>query len=123
MNDNAEPAVLALVADLIFAARIRGAAGPAGARVETLRSAEALLERAAAERPRLILLDLDARGISAGVLISRLKEDPATADVPVVAFVSHVRQDAIAEARAAGADRVMARSAFVRDLPALLAGA
>jgi hypothetical protein len=43
--------------------------------------------------------------------------------VPVVAFASHVRADLIAEARAAGADRVLARSAFVAELPALVARA
>jgi hypothetical protein len=40
--------------------------------------------------------------------------------VNIIAFVSHVREDAIAAARSAGADRVLARSAFVRELNNLL---
>ncbi len=122
MPQATRPAVLALVADLIFAARIQGAARAAGTTVETLRSAADLLARAAAAPPRLILVDLDVRASSPAGVIARLKEEAATAEVPVVAFVSHVREDAIAEARAAGADRVMARSAFVRELPGLMEG-
>ena len=112
--------MLALVADLIFAARIRGASEAAGTPVDTLRSPEELLERAIAAPPALILVDLDARAGRPAALITRLKEDPRTAAVRVVAFVSHVREDAMAEARAAGADRVMARGAFVRELNAIL---
>jgi CheY-like chemotaxis protein len=55
-------------------------------------------------------------------LIARLKSDPETATIPVIAFGSHVNAEALRAAREAGADRVLARSAFVRDLPALLGG-
>ncbi|MBX6363700.1 MAG: response regulator [Gemmatimonadetes bacterium] len=111
--------VLALAADLLFAARIRGAAQAAGVAATTVNRPDDLVARAVAAPPRLVLVDLDARGDVAGA-IRRLKGEAATASVPLVAFVSHVRTDAIADARAAGADRVVARSAFVRELPALM---
>jgi hypothetical protein len=41
----------------------------------------------------------------------------------VVAFLSHVQAELAAGARQAGADEVMARSAFVNQLPALLQSA
>src|SRR5690606_31804175 len=47
---------------------------------------------------------------------------PETADVPVIAFASHVNRAAIDDARTAGATRVLARSAYERELPALLGG-
>ncbi len=113
---------LALTADLLFAARIRAAAEALNVVVLLLRSAAAVAEAALERRPARILLDLDARQLDAAALIRRLKSDERTADIQVIAFVSHVRDDAIAEARDAGADRVLARSAFVRLLPTLLTG-
>lgn len=112
--------VLAAAADLMFGSRIRGTAEQLGVAVEFARSADALLARAA--DARLILLDLDARWVEQGGVIRALKADPTTAGVPIVAFVSHVRTDAIEAARQAGADRVVPRSVFVKELPALLRG-
>jgi CheY-like chemotaxis protein len=113
-----ERRVVAVVADLMFGSRIRGAAQHAGATVEFARSAAALQEQASGAD--LVLLDLETRWLEVGAIIRQLKGSPATADVPLVAFVSHVNAEAIDAARSAGADRVMARSAFVRELPTLL---
>jgi CheY-like chemotaxis protein len=118
MSDTQEPAayVAAAVADLIFGARVRAAAEQAGVAVRFIRSMEEVV--AAGAGARLVLLDLDAKWLDAPVAITALLGQ----DVPprIVAFVSHVRGDAIEAARAAGAERVLARSAFVRQLPELL---
>ncbi len=108
--------VVALAGDMIFAARIRGAAEAVGASVELARNGAALLARARSVLPTRILIDLDGRGYDAPALIRALKADETTASAEVVAFVSHVREDAIAAAREAGADRVLARGAFLRQL-------
>jgi CheY-like chemotaxis protein len=118
MKDTNSAQVVAAVADLLFAARIRAAASDAGRAVQFARSVDELMN--AATLASLLLLDLDARWLDAAAVIRRLKNDTRTAAVPIIAFVSHVRTDAIEAARAAGADRVLARSAFVRDLPQLL---
>ena len=112
--------ILALAADLLFASRIRAAASAAGVDAVLFRSAEALLDAARARTPRRVLIDLDARGIDAPALIRALKADARTSASEVIAFVAHVNEPAIAAARIAGADRVLARSAFVRLLPSLL---
>jgi CheY-like chemotaxis protein len=116
------PHVIALAADLMFTARIQGAARAVGAVVQVVGTAEALVARVQAAPPRRVLVDLDARRTDPVAAIAALKADPATRGVPVVAFVSHVRTEAIEAARAAGADQVLARSAFVKVLPDLLAG-
>jgi len=116
----AAPAVLALVADLIFASRIRGAADAQGVPVQVVRSADELLARARAAPPRLVLVDLEARAADPAGTIARLRATPEGAGVPIIAFGAHVNRDAIEAARAAGATRVLARSAFVRELPELL---
>jgi len=113
--------VVALAADLMFASRIRGAAQAVGREV-TLATGEAALVAAVRAGASLVLLDLGRRGDMPD-LIRRLKEDAATADATIVAFGSHVDAGALTAARAAGADRVMARSAFVKVLPELLTAA
>jgi hypothetical protein len=42
--------------------------------------------------------------------------------VKTVGFLSHVQKDLAVAAREAGCDRVVARSAFTKDLPQILAG-
>ena len=109
--------VIALPADLIFGARIRAAAESAGANVVIAKSPEDVLSRAAEAETRLIILDLDRRGLDIADVITKLK---ATSTAPILAYVSHVREDAIREAKQAGADRVIARGAFANQLADLL---
>lgn len=117
MSDNTLPApVAALPADLLFASRIRAAAEAAGARIDVARSPDALRARIRSAPPRRVLIDLDARAWDPVALIRELRQDRAAAGIEVVAWVSHVRADAIEDARAAGADRVLARGAFARTL-------
>lgn len=118
-----ETAILALPGDLMFASKIRATAQATGAVVGVHARPAALLDAARRHPPRLVLIDLDARSWDPTALVRDLKQDERTAAVRVVAFVSHVRQDAIDAARSAGADRVLARSAFVRELPAILTDA
>ena len=105
---------VALVADLIFASRVTGAAGP-GATVRVVRTPEALAE-ALADGADLALIDLEADGAHEAIArCAAARPRPRT-----VAFGSHVRRDALEQARAAGADEALPRSAFVARLPALL---
>jgi CheY-like chemotaxis protein len=119
-DSGAPTAVVAAVADLIFGARIRAAADDAGRTLVFARTPAQLAD--AATGASLVLLDLDARWLDAPASIRALRGDRASSGVRIVAFGSHVRTEAIAAAREAGADRVLARSAFVKELPALLAG-
>lgn len=114
---------MAAAADLLFAARIRAAGEAAGRRVVLLTSRVDARARIGAERPGLLILDLEARWLDALTLIRALKTDPESAGMTVVAFASHVNADALAAARAAGADRVLARSALPRLLPELMGAA
>jgi CheY-like chemotaxis protein len=112
--------IVAAVNDLMFGSRIRAAAQQAGVSAVFVRTAADLLERAATAN--LVLLDLETRWLDAPATISALKGATQTARVPVVVFGAHVDADALKAARDAGADRVLARSAFVKLLPELLRG-
>jgi eukaryotic-like serine/threonine-protein kinase len=111
--------IIALAADLLFGARIRSAAAAAAIPLMLVRTTEEALAAAQAGA-RSLILDLDLRTGDPIALLQTLRGAPVTAHLPVIAFVSHVREDRINAAREAGATRVLARSAFVRDLPEVL---
>lgn len=112
--------IVAAVNDLMFGSRIRAAAQQAGVSAVFVRAPADLLERAATAD--LVLLDLETRWLDVPAAINALKGAAPTAAVPIVVFGSHVEGEALSAAREAGADRVLARSAFVKLLPGLLRG-
>lgn len=113
--------VLAAVPDLFFASKIRGTAQALNVTVEFSRTAVALFDAAKLEVPSLIILDLEADSDPLA-LAARLKEDEQLRGVPLVGFLSHVRADLQQQARAAGVDHVLPRSAFTSRLPDILLG-
>jgi CheY-like chemotaxis protein len=115
--------IVVAVDDLMFASRISSAAKAAGVEIVFARSPQAVADAVRARSPRLVILDLNSRGIAPLDTVAALKSDPALAATPIVGFVSHVQADLIAQARTAGVDKVLARSAFVAELPRLLSGA
>ena len=111
--------VVALVDDLFFLVKIRETAKAVGVTVRTIDARGGPAE-VAEGNPQAVILDLNARGFSAVDWIRALKANAVTAPIHIVAFVSHVQEGLIADARAAGCDTVMARSAFSQKLPELL---
>jgi PleD family two-component response regulator len=70
----------------------------------------------------LLVVDLNSARFEPLTLLKSVSSDEATRDVPTVGFLSHVQKDLAVAAREAGCDRVIARSAFTKDLPRILAG-
>lgn len=109
--------VHALLDDLFFRSRIEATAEAAGVHLIVSRTLTELLDRIDVAGGAGVLVDLSL-GTSAAEAIMALKRRP---ELPVVvAWGSHVDAKALEAARAAGADRVLARSAFTRRLPELL---
>jgi len=65
-------------------------------------SAEAALEILSAHRPDLILLDVQLPGMDGLTLARRLKVEPRTAAIPIIALSAHAMTRDIELARAAG---------------------
>jgi CheY-like chemotaxis protein len=116
------PQLVALVDDLMFLSRIREAARASAIEVRAVRDASSLPAASGGE-PRLVLVDADSERLPWRETLAALRAEPAFASVPVVAFVSHARADLAEAALAAGANRVLARSRFVKELPELVAQA
>ncbi|MDQ6676052.1 MAG: response regulator [Acidobacteriota bacterium] len=107
--------VLGVVSDLMFSVRIGDAAKRAGKRALFVGSYERAMIQAAAN-PSLVIVDLACEGAEP----VRVIEETKKLGLPVIAFGSHVDTEALQAAKRAGADRVMARSAFVKDLAKLV---
>lgn len=114
--------VHALIDDLFFRARVETTAAAAGVPVAVSRTAAELTERLDAEDSgggrATVLVDLGHAAADPPAVIHALKARPAAPRI--VAFGSHQDADALQAARAAGADQVLARSAFTTRLPDLL---
>jgi DNA-binding NarL/FixJ family response regulator len=112
--------VLVAVDDLLFSSKIRATAKQAGVELTFARTPAEILERARALKPVLAIFDLNSAKADPIATVSAMKNDPDIASVRVVGFVSHVHTALIDAARRAGVDDVMARSAFVAQLPDIL---
>lgn len=111
------PPVHALVDDLFFRAKIEATARAAGVPVAFARTTGEAAARLG-DGDALVLVDLGLAADDPAAAIRALKA--RTVPPTVIAFGSHRDAEALAAARAAGADRVLARSAFVERLPEIL---
>ena len=114
--------VLATVEDLLFKSKISETASTLGVEAAFPRSPKKLLEALRESPPDLLILDLNSARFEPLTLLRSVRSDDITRDVPTVGFLSHVQKDLAVAAREAGCDRVVARSAFTKDLPRILAG-
>ena len=114
--------VVAAVEDLLFRSKIAETANTLGVEALFPRSPKKLVERIHESPPDLLVLDLNSARFEPMQLLKQLKSDEASRGVPVVGFLSHVNKDLAVAARESGCDRVVARSAFTKDLPEILAG-
>jgi len=111
--------VLAVLDDLFFRVKIEAAARQEGVEVDFVRSEEDAYAKAA-ERPMLIILDLNCLAVQPLSLIAALKANEDTKEIPLLGYVSHVQEELRRKARDTGCDFVLARSAFSQNLPQVL---
>jgi PleD family two-component response regulator len=114
--------VLAAVEDLLFRSKISETADQVGVEAAFPRNPKKLTEALRASPPDLLILDLNSARFEPLELLRIVRSDSALRNVRTVGFLSHVQGDLALAARESGCDRVMARSAFVENLPRVLSG-
>ena len=112
--------VVAAVEDLLFRSKISETATQLGVEALFPRNPKKLLDEAQATSPDLLVLDLNSARFDPLTLLKQLKSNETLKAVPVIGFLSHVQKDLAVAARQSGCDRVMARSAFTKELPEIL---
>jgi DNA-binding NarL/FixJ family response regulator len=112
--------VVAVVDDLLFSSKIRSIAEHLGEPIAFVRARDAVVPALTERGARAVIFDLDRAPLDPVGAIREIRSRSDLAHVRVLAFVRHTSAETIAEARRAGADVVLARSAFFPALPDLL---
>jgi CheY-like chemotaxis protein len=92
-----------------------------GYQVDTAGDADAAVAAIAANRPRLILMDLQLPGVDGLELTRRLKGDPATRDITIIAVTAYAMKGDQEKAFEAGCDDYVTKPIDTRALPELIA--
>jgi len=120
-SDNVPPGVvLVVISDLLFRSRIDDVARRLNVPLRVAKSVEQLERHLANGAPAMAIVDLEIETMDPAETVTRIRNAAGGADTRLIAFAGHTNLDAIRAGRAAGAGVVLARSAFVTQLPALL---
>ena len=82
--------------------------------------AESGLALAGTDRPDLILMDIQLPGMDGLAATALLKQDPATADIPVIALTAMAMKEDQEKTRAAGCDAYIAKPLRYQELYAVI---
>jgi len=92
-----------------------------GYQVRTAEDATEALATLEQFHPRLILMDIQMPGVDGLELSRRLKADPATKDIIIVALTAYAMKGDNVKSLAAGCDGYIAKPIDTRTLPGILA--
>lgn len=143
INQRSKPLIIGFVTDLFFALKIEQILDNLGYDIEWIESsdqvsknrAQANLQQYAEHldgpgadlidlvtnlQPVLILFDLNNNNIPWYRWIALLKSAPATRRVPILAYGPHVDDVSLNSAKGAGADVVLTRGKFIKELDELI---
>lgn len=110
--------ILLITSDLACVANVSGAAKRAGHELSTAMNVAAIDDKL--REVQLVIMDLNTGGLDLAELVPQLRAR-LPADATVWAFGPHVHESKLAEASAAGCERVLARGQLYARLDALLA--
>jgi CheY-like chemotaxis protein len=88
----------------------------AGLRVEEAENGQEALDKAFALQPDLIVMDLALPGLDGWEATRRLKKDPRTASIPVIALTGHALAGHSQSARDAGCDLFLTKPCLPEKL-------
>ena len=120
MQKHGRKKILAVVEDLLFTVKISDAAKRAGLDVEFVKSERDVIDKVTNDKPLLVILDLNFTAVEPLKLISKLKGNGEMKQISLIGYLSHVQGELKQQAQEAGANVVMARSAFSQNLPQIL---
>jgi len=93
----------------------------AGFEVDQAKAADEAIAAIKQDTPNIILLDMSLPGLDGLTLARKLKADPSTRDILIVAITSYPERFRMEDALAAGCDAYLPKPVSTRTLPTTLA--
>jgi CheY-like chemotaxis protein len=115
-----QPLALVLYDRLLPGTQVVNRLQDLGYRVQTLSEPDRLVESAEQAKPLLVLADLESTRDDVCAALTRLKQNPATQHLPILAFGGENAPDVQAAAKAAGVTLIAGEAAVLNHLPQLL---
>ena len=106
--------VIAAIPDVFFRAKVLETAKQLAVPLEVARDADELLQQVRTEKPRLVLMDLQAKALQPLDTLIALE------GIPVVGYLAHEAVELREQALAAGCGEVLTKGQFSASRPALL---
>ncbi len=89
-------------------------------RVQAITDAGRLVECAEQAKPMLVLADLESTQNNVTAALARLKQNPSTQHLPIIAFSREDAAELQSSAKTAGATLLVSEAAILNHLPQLL---
>lgn len=115
-----QPLAFILYESLLPGSQLANRMRDLGYRVSTVPDALQLVAQAEAEKPMVLVTELFNSSADVCALLRELKQNPATAHIPVLAYFSAKNKDLQSTAVQAGANLVAGDAALLGQLPRLL---
>ena len=112
--------ILAVTTDAVFGELIEKAVREKQAPGLVLTDEEAFGAALQEDTPAVVFVDVGSLALDAPALIQKLKQNPSTRSIPIVAFGNSLRADLLQDAKEMGADLVLPKSAFQQQLPEMI---
>jgi len=101
---------------------VRATLSSGGYQVEVARNGDAALALVQERRPAAVVLDIAMPGLDGLEVLTKLREDPATRDLPVVLLSARAQEQDVAHGYALGASSYIRKPFSPRELVAALDG-
>lgn len=115
-----EPLAFLLYENLIPGSQLTNRLRDQGYRVKTVAEPETFVEQVAAEMPIVAIVELASSRVDVCGLIQRLRAEPTTQHLPVLAYATSKDRELQDAARTAGATLIVMAEGLMPQLPMLL---
>lgn len=112
--------ILVGVTDIFFYTKVRDALMAKGYKFERARTQQDIAEKASANSPAAVILNMNDETLNAFQALETLAADAQLKTIPVLAFANHEEVDTFNRARALGVTKIVSRNEFSARLKDLV---
>lgn len=112
--------ILVGVTDIFFYTKVRDALMAKGYKFERARTQQDIAEKASANIPAAVILNMNDETLNAFQALETLAADVRLKTIPILAFANHEEVDTFNRARALGVTKIVSRNEFSAQLKELV---